>query len=165
MNIWVQKSRFGLKAGRRGWHCKDYFDGKKPTEPYLSGGRRSTSNPLSLRCIRQIRPGDLIVLHQTDDESFYGLAQSDSPGLESEKGSGTFDSFYLKPAVTAFRFARPVTLTELRAAGANPECFGPKTTGRIFPLGIEDLVGLVKAASIASPEQSKALAAWLHERS
>lgn len=165
MNVWVQKSRFKLKAGRRGWHCDSYLKGDKPTEPYMSGGRKSTSNPRSMAYIRAIRPGNIIVLFQVDDESFYALCQAQSAGFESVPGSRKFDSVYLAPAVTAFKFNKPLTLDELRASGCDPECFGPATNGRMFPLSLEDFLGLVKAIAATNPEQSKDLNAWLHQRS
>lgn len=167
MNIWVQKSRYQLKANRKGWHCKEYLDGTKVpvTERYLAGGRGSTSNPQSMAFIRKVRPGDLIVLHQSDDETFHAFTIADSEGFESTTGSRKFDSYYLKPANTAFRFANPFTLTQLRAAGCNPDCFGPQTTGRLFPLTVEDFVLFIKVAAATNPDQAKALSAWLRERS
>jgi len=163
MDVWVQKARLKLKAGRRGWHCSAYLDNDKASERYLSGGRKSTSNPRSMAYIRQIKPGDLIVLFQVDDESFHALAQAESAGMEADPGSRKFDSFYLKSPETAFRFAKPLTLTELHASGCEPACFGPGTNGRMFPLSLEEFVGMAKALAQVNPEQSKDLSAWLQK--
>ena len=167
MNIWVQKSRFSLKGGRKGWHCKTYLDGvgSSTSERYPSGGRNSTKSPESMGYIRQIKPGDLVLLFQVDDESFYAITQADSAGMEADPGTRKFNLFYLKPAETAFRLAHPLTLTELRASGCNPTCFGPGTNGRIFPISTEDFVGIAKAVTVVNPEQSKDFAAWMRDRS
>jgi hypothetical protein len=156
-----------LKGGRRGWHCNSYLDGTKddPTKRFPSGGRNSTKSPESMGYIRQIQPGDLVVLFQVDDESIHAITQADSCGMEADKGSRQFNLFYLKPAVTAFRLKHPLTITELRATGCDPKCFGPGTTGRIFPLTIEEFVGIMKAVALANPEQSEELSAWVRGRS
>ena len=117
-----------------------------------------------MACIRQIQPDDLILLFQVDDESIHAVAQADSCGMEADRGSRQYNLFYLKPAVTAFRFAHPVTVTELRAAGCNPACFGPGMNGRIFQIDPEDFVGIAKVATAVNPDQSKEFAAWLRER-
>lgn len=167
MNIWVQKSRLELKRGRRGWHCNTYLDGIKndPKAPFPSGGRNSTKSPQSMAYIRQIQPGDLVVLFQVDDESIHAISQADSCGMEADKGSREFNLFYLKPAVTAFRLKHPLTVTELRATGCDPTCFGPGTNGRIFPLTTQDIVGIIKAIAVVNPDQSEELSAWVQERS
>ena len=167
MNTWVQKSRLMLKRGRRGWHCKTYLDGigNDPNERFPSGGRDSTKSPQSMAFIRAMQPGDMVLLYQVDDESFYAITQTDSCGLEADPGSGQHNLVYLKPAVTAFRFAKPLALAALRASGCNPACFDPGTNGRIFPLAIEDIVEIAKVAAQVNPDQSKDLAAWLRERS
>ena len=167
MNIWIQKSKLELKGGRRGWHCKAYLDGTggKPDERFPSGGRNSTKSPQSMAYIRQIQPGDLVLLFQVDDESIHAITQTDSCGMEADRGSRQYNLFYLKPAATAFRLGHPLTLTELRATGCSPECFGPKMTGRIFPISTEDFVKIIKAATMVNPDQSEALGAWLRERS
>lgn len=167
MNIWVQKSRLVLKGGHRGWHCNAYLDGIKssPSERFPSGGRNSTKSPQSMAYIRQIQPGDLVVLYQVDDESIHAISQADSCGMEADKGSRQYNLFYLKPAVTAFRLKHPLTLTELRATGCDPKCFGPGTNGRIFPLTTEEIVGIIKAIPVVSPDQSEELSKWLQERS
>ena len=85
--------------------------------------------------------------------------------MEADPGSRQYNLVYLKPAVTAFRFAKPLSLADLRASGCDPACFGPGTNGRMFPLPTEDLVGIVKAAAQVNPDQSKDLSAWLRERS
>ena len=122
MNIWVQKSRLVLKHGQRGWHCKTYLDGAgvNVTERFPSGGRKSTKSPQSMAYIRQIQPGDMILLFQVDDESIYAITQADSCGMEADPGSRQYNLFYLKPAATAFRFSNPITLTELRKSGCSP---------------------------------------------
>lgn len=167
MNIWIQKSRLVLKYGRRGWHCSDYLDGKAsdPSQRFPSGGRNSTKSPQSMEYIRQIQPGDLVVLFQVDDESIHAITQADSCGMEADKGSRQYNLFYLKPAVTAFRPQHPLTVAELRAAGCEPKCFGPGTNGRIFPLTTEDIVGIIKAMAQVNPNQSEELAAWVQQRS
>ncbi len=156
-----------LKRGRRGWHCKAYLDGigNDPNERFPSGGRNSTKSPQSMACIRQVQPGDMVLLYQVDDDSIYAIAQADSCGMEADPGSRKFNLFYLKPAVTAFRFAKPLTITELNDSGCKPTCFGPGTNGRMFPLTTEDLVGIAKAVVQANPDQSKDLAAWMRSRS
>ena len=115
--------------------------------------------------IRQIQTGDLVVLYQVDDESIHAISQADSCGMEADQGSRKYNLFYLKPAVTAFRLQHPLTLTELRATGCDPACFGPGTTGRIFPLTTEDCVGIIKAIAQVNPDQSEELSAWVKERS
>lgn len=167
MNIWVQKSRFELKRGRKGWHCKTYFEGigNDPTQPYPSGGRGSTKSPQSMSYIRQIRPGDLVVIYQGDEDAIFGISQADSPGMEADKGSRQFNLFYLKPATTAFKLSKPLTLTDLRATGCDPKCFGPGTMGRIFPLELGEFVGIIKAISKVNPDQTAALSAWVRDRS
>ena len=166
MNIWIQKSRLMLKGGRRGWHCNAYLDGieNDPSRRFPSGGRNSTQNPQSMAYIRQIQPGDLVVLFQGDDESIHAISQADSCGMEADKGSRKYNLFYLKPAVTAFRLQHPLTLSELRSTGCDPKCFGPGTTGRIFPLTTEELVGILTAIARANPDQIKELSAWVRER-
>lgn len=167
MNIWIQKSRFMLKGGRRGWHCNDYLDGGKvkTSERFPSGGRNSTKSPQSMAYIRQIQPGDVVVLFQGDDESIHAISQADSCGMEADRGSRQFNLFYLKPAQMAFRLQKPLTLAELRATGCDPKCFGPGTMGRIFPLTTEEFVGIIKAMAKVNPDQSEALSTWLQERS
>ena len=167
MNIWIQKSRLMLKGGRRGWHCNAYLDGVKsdPSQRFPSGGRNSTKSPQSMAYIRQIQPGDVVLLFQGDDEAIYAISQADSCGMEADKGSRQYNLFYLKPASTAFRFKHPLTLTELRSTGCDPKCFGPGTMGRIFPLTTEEFVGILKAAVQFNPDQSEDLAAWLKARS
>ncbi len=167
MNIWVQKSRLSLKRGRRGWHCNTYLDGIKndPSARFPSGGRDSTKSPQSMAYIRQIQAGDWVVLFQVDDDSIHAICQADSCGMEADKGSRKYNLFYLKPAVTAFRLKHPLTLTELRATGCDPLCFGPGTNGRIFPLTTEEFVGIFKAISAVNPDQSAELSAWAKQRS
>jgi hypothetical protein len=156
-----------LKRGRRGWHCNAYLDGTESdaSERFPSGGRNSTKSPKSMGYIRQIQPGDLVVLFQVDDESIHAITQADSCGMEADKGSRQYNLFYLKPAVTAFRLQHPLTLSELQSSGCEPTCFGPGTTGRIFPLTIEDLVGVIKAIARVNPDQSEELSVWMKERS
>ncbi len=163
MNIWIQKSRLALKGGRRGWHCNDYLDGVKiaTTERFPSGGRNSTQNPRSMAFIRQIQPGDVVLLYQVDDESIHAISKADSCGMEADKGSRQYNLFYLKPAATAFRLKHPLTLTELRATGCDPECFGPATVGRIFPLKMQEFIGIVKAIALVNPDQCKELSEWV----
>ena len=165
MNIWVQKSRLKLKGGRRGWHCNEYLDGvgEQAGKPYPSGGRNSTKSPQSMACIRHIQPGDLVWLYQVDDDSIHAVTQADSCGMEADKGSRQYNLFYLKPAATAFRFAPPLTITQLRSAGCNPECFGPGMNGRIFPLLNEEFVGVIQAITTLVPEQGKQLLAWMRQ--
>ena len=167
MNIWVQKSRLMLKGGRRGWHCNAYLDGvnSDTSERFPSGGRNSTKSPQSMAYIRQIRAGDLVLLYQVDDESIHAISQADSSGMEADKGSRQFNMFYLKPAATAFRLKHPLTLTELRASGCDPKCFGPGMTGRIFPLTTDELVGIIKAIALVNPDQSEELSVWAQGRS
>ena len=166
MNVWVQKSRLKLKRDRRGWHCKTYLDGvgSNSAERFPSGGRNSTKSPQSMGYIRQIQPGDMVLLFQVDDESIHAVTQADSCGMEADPGSRQYNLFYLKPAVTAFRFAHPVTVSELRDADCCPACFGPGMNGRIFSLTPEDFVGIAKVATVVNPDQSQAFAAWLRER-
>ncbi len=166
MNIWIQKSRLELKRGRRGWHCKTYLDGinNDPSARFPSGGRNSTKSPQSMAYIRQIQPGDLVMLYQVDDESIHAITQADSCGMEADKGSRKYNLFYLKPAVTAFRLQHPLTLSELKATGCDPKCFGPGTNGRIFQLTTEDLVGIIKATALVNPDQREELSLWLRER-
>jgi len=163
MNIWIQKSRLMLKRGRRGWHCNAYLDGTEndASERFPSGGRNSTKSPQSMAYIRQIQTGDLVVLYQVDDESIHAISQADSCGMEADKGSRQYNLFYLKPAATAFRLQHPLTLTELRSGGCEPQCFGPGTTGRVFPLTKEDFVGIIKAVALVNPDQSEELSAWV----
>ena len=167
MNIWIQKSRLKLKGGRRGWHCNAYLDGAKndPGERFPSGGRNSTKSPKSMAYIRQIQTGDLVVLYQVDDESIHAICRADSCGMEADKGSRKYNLFYLKPAATAFRLQHPLTLSELRSTGCDPECFGPGTTGRIFPLTTDEFVGIIKATALANPDQSEELSAWVQQGS
>jgi hypothetical protein len=156
-----------LKGGRRGWHCKTYLEGigNNRDERFPSGGRNSTKDPKSMANIRQIQPGDLVLLFQVDDESIYAIAQADSCGMEADRGSRQYNLFYLKPASLAFIFAHPLTLAELRASGCNPECFGPGNNGRVFAISMEDFVGIAKAATAVNAPQSHDFAAWLRERS
>ena len=167
MNIWVQKSRLMLKGGRRGWHCNTYFEGigNNRDERFPSGGRNSTKDPKSMANIRHIQPGDLILLFQVDEESIHGISQADSCGMEADPGSRQYNLFYLKPASSALRFAHPLTLAELRATGCNPDCFGPGMNGRIFPISMEDFVGIAKAVTTVNAVQSHDIAAWLRQRS
>lgn len=167
MNIWVQKSRLMLKGGRRGWHCNAYLDGtgSRSSERFPSGGRNSTKSPESMANIRQIQPGDVVLLFQVDDESIHAITQADSCGMEADKGSRQYNLFYLKPADTALRLRHPLTLSELRATGCDPKCFGPGTTGRIFPLTTQEFVGILKAMALVNPDQSEELSAWVKERS
>ena len=167
MNIWIQKSRLMLKGGRRGWHCNAYLDGIKndSSERFPSGGRNSTKSPQSMAYIRQIQAGDLVMLFQVDDESIHAISQADSCGMEADKGSRQYNLFYLKPAVTAFRLQHPLTLSELRSTGCDPKCFGPGTTGRIFPLTTEEFVGIIKALALVNPDQREELSVWMRERS
>ena len=163
MNIWIQKSRLKLKGGRRGWHCNAYLDGinNDSSERFPSGGRNSTRSPQSMAYIRQIQTGDVVVLFQVDDESIHAISRADSSGMEADRGSRQYNLFYLKPADTAFRLKHPLTLSELRATGCDPKCFGPGTRGRIFPLTTEEFVGIVKAIAVVSPDQSEELSAWV----
>jgi hypothetical protein len=167
VNIWIQKSRLTLKGGRRGWHCNTYLDGvgNDPAERFPSGGRNSTKNPRSMAYIRQIQPGDVVLLFQNDDESIHAISQADSCGMEADKGSRQYNLFYLKPAVTAFRLKHPLTLAELRATGCDPECFGPATVGRIFPISMDEFIGIIKAVALVNPDQVKELSAWVKSRS
>jgi len=167
VNTWIQKSRLNLKGGRKGWHCIAYLDGtgSDPNQRFPSGGRNSTKSPQSMAFIRQIQPGDLVVLYQVDDESIYAISRADSCGMEADKGSRQFNLFYLKPAASAFRLRQPLTLTALRATGCDPKCFGPGTTGRIFPLPKDEFVGIVKAIAQADADQGKELLAWVRDES
>ncbi len=173
MNIWIQKSRLMLKGGRRGWHCNAYLDGIKngpndkngSSERFPSGGRNSTKSPQSMAYIRQIQAGDFVVLYQVDDESIHAISQADSCGMEADKGSRQYNLFYFKPAIAAFRLQHPLTLSELRSTGCDPKCFGPGTTGRIFPLTTEEFVGIIKAMAQFNPDQREELSVWMRERS
>ena len=166
MNIWIQKSRLELKRGRKGWHCNAYLDGTDgdPNVRFPSGGRNSTKSPQSMANIRRIQPGDLVVLFQVDDESIHAFAHADSCGMEADKGSREYNLFYLKPASTAFRLKHPLTLTELKAAGCEPKCFGPGTVGRIFSLTPEEFIGIVKAVAATNPDQREELSAWVQRK-
>ncbi len=166
MNIWVQKSRLSLKRGRTGWHCNAYLDGTDGdvNKPYASGGRNSTKSPESMSNIRRIQPGDYVVLYQVDDDSIHAITQADSCGMEADKGSRQFNLFYLRPAATALRLQRPLTLTELRSTGCEPKCFAPGTNGRVFTLAMDEFVGIIKAIAQFIPEQNEKLSAWMRER-
>ena len=166
MNIWIQKSRLELKRGRRGWHCNAYLDGinNDPSARFPSGGRNSTKSPQSMAYIRQIQTGDLVLLYQVDDESIHAITQADSCGMEADKGSRQYNLFYLKPAITVFRLKHPLTLSELRSTGCDPKCLGPGTTGRIFQLTTEELVGIIKAVAQVNPDQREELLVWVQER-
>ena len=114
--------------------------------------------------IRQIQTGDLVVLYQVDDESIHAISQADSCGMEADQGSRQYNLFYLKPAITAFRLKHPLTLSELRSTGCDPKCLGPGTTGRIFQLTTEELVGIIKAVAQVNPDQREELSVWVQER-
>ena len=95
----------------------------------------------------------------------HAISQADSCGMEADKGSRQYNSFYLKPAATAFRLQHPLTLAELRSTGCDPECFGPGTAGRVFPLTKEEFLGIIKATARVNPDQSEELTAWVQKAS
>ncbi len=105
MRAWVYKVNSKRPGRFTGWHFNQFFR-YRGRHPYDMGGRDWIRSPLSWARLRRVRRGDLFVCYQADERRIYGLARAASPGYESLRGSGIFDSVDFAPP--GLRLENPV---------------------------------------------------------
>ena len=147
IGFWVVKCREKLAYGGKGWHWRKYLGDSKAGagRDFAFGGSRWIRSPASLKHIAEdVREGDIALCYQTDEKAILGITRMASDGEAEEEGSGTFNVFNLIPARKAVRLDPPILISELRAGGCDPGCFGPGTQGTIFPLTRDEWTDFLK---------------------
>lgn len=113
-NVWLVVASERIKGKTEGWHWDDFFMRRHEWSPaeFSWGGYEWIRSPLSLKFIREMKRGDIVVAYQAG-EGILGLCALSSGGYEEVPGSGdvnTFDLAY-EPAL---RLDKPVLLSQLK---------------------------------------------------
>lgn len=114
-NVWLVVASERIKGKEEGWHWDDFFLRRKEWAPseFSWGGYDWIRSPLSLKCIREMKLGEIIVSYQAG-EGIIGLCALASGGYEEVPGSGDINTFDLAPE-PALRLDNPVELLRLKA--------------------------------------------------
>lgn len=168
--VWVIKCTDTPRKDFSGWHWKHYFSNPtayNPNEPAKDwGGENWIRSSYSMKLLREeVLNGHIALCYQSDDEHYgraiLGLTQFASDGKQDPPGSGRYNYFDMIPPKDAFRLEPPLTIDDLYNSGCRPRCFGPGTQGTVFPVGLDEFNGIVRAIGRQSNAQQKALERWL----
>src|SRR2546423_1145633 len=130
MNFWVVKANTNPEHSSFGWHWDNYLRGRSDSGREW-GGPEWINHPGSTKHIRdEVKKGDLVVCYQTDVRSILGLTRMATDGV------GDFNMLNFVSPRKALRLdASGLGITELRARGCYPDCFGNKGgRGTICPM-------------------------------
>jgi len=113
-NVWLVVASERIRGKPEGWHWDDFFLRRHEWSPadFSWGGYEWIRSPLSLKCIREMRRGDIVVAYQAG-EGVIGLCALSSNGYEDVPGSGDVNTFDLAPE-PAIRLDNPVPLPQLK---------------------------------------------------
>lgn len=113
-NVWLVVASERIKGKHEGWHWDEFFLRRHQWAPedFSWGGYEWIRSPLSLKCIRKMRRGDIVVAYQAG-EGIIGLCALSSDGYEEVPGSGDLNTFDLAPE-PAIRLDNPVPLVQLK---------------------------------------------------
>lgn len=113
-NVWLVVASERVKGKPEGWHWDDFFlhRQKWPPAEFSWGGYEWIRSPLSLKYIREMRRGDIVVAYQAG-EGVLGLCALSSGGYEEVPGTGDLNTFDLAPE-PALRLENPVPLSLLK---------------------------------------------------
>jgi len=97
-NVWLVVASERIKGKQEGWHWDDFFLRRHEWSPaeFSWGGYEWIRSPLSLKCIREMKRGDIVVAYQAG-EGIVGLCALASDGYEEVPGSGDLNTFDLAP--------------------------------------------------------------------
>lgn len=155
MRAWVYK--INSRVGR--WHFDRYFR-YRGRSPYDMGGEGWVRSPLSWRCLRRVRRGDLFVCYQADERKIYGLARTASDGYEGLPDSGRCDSVDFTPR--GLRLAHPLDVTRppARLVFRHIRAFTVPSRGTVHALARDEWRALLAELVRANPGQRAALLAF-----
>lgn len=113
-NVWLVVASERIKGKPEGWHWDDFFLRRHEWAPaeFSWGGYEWIRSPLSLKCIREMKRGDIVVAYQAG-EGILGLCALASDGYEEVPGSGDINTFDLA-SEPALRLDKPVPLSQLK---------------------------------------------------
>jgi len=152
VRVWVYKVNARRPGRFTGWHFRQYF-GYRGGRPYEMGGREWIRSPQSWARLRRVRRGDLFVCYQSDERKIYGLARAASPGYESLRGSGVFDSIDFTPR--GLRLKNPV---DVRAPlFRHLRAFTVPSRGTIHRLAADEHRALLRHLVALNPTQRSAI--------
>lgn len=114
-NVWLVVANERISGKEEGWHWDDFFLHRSEWAPseFSWGGYEWIRSPLSLKCIREMKRGDIVVAYQAG-EGILGLCALASGGYEEVPGSGDVNTFDLAPE-PALRLKKPVPLSQLKS--------------------------------------------------
>jgi len=114
-NVWLVVASERIKGKQEGWHWDEFFLRRQEWSPadFSWGGYEWIRSPLSLKCIREMKRGDIVVAYQAG-EGIIGLCALASDGYEEVPGSGDLNTFDLAPE-PALRLDNPVPLARLKS--------------------------------------------------
>ncbi|MFN3421182.1 MAG: hypothetical protein ACK40X_05610 [Armatimonadota bacterium] len=113
-NVWLVVASERIKGKTEGWHWDDFFMRRHEWSPaeFSWGGYEWIRSPLSLKFIREMKRGDIVVAYQAG-EGILGLCALSSGGYEEVPGTGDINTFDLAPE-PALRLDKPVPLSQLK---------------------------------------------------
>jgi len=114
-NVWLVVANERIKGKEEGWHWDDFFLHRHEWAPadFSWGGYEWIRSPQSLKCIRQMKRGDIIVAYQAG-EGIVGLCATATGGYEEVPASGDINTFDIAPE-PAIRLKNPVPLKKLKS--------------------------------------------------
>lgn len=114
-NVWLVVASERIKGKTEGWHWDDFFTRRHEwsTGEFSWGGYEWIRSPLSLKFIREMKRGDIVVAYQAG-EGILGLCALSSGGYEEVPGSGDVNTFDLA-CEPALRLDKPVLLSHLKS--------------------------------------------------
>ena len=121
--VWLVVASERIKGKPEGWHWDEFFRHRHEWAPadFSWGGYEWIRSPVSLRCVRAMRRGDIVVAYQAG-EGIVGLAALASGGYEEVPGTGDLNTFDLAPE-PALRLDHPVPLRHLKTDAATAPLF------------------------------------------
>ncbi len=153
--VWLVVASERIKGKPDGWHWDDFFHRRHEWAPadFSWGGYEWIRSPLSLKCIREMKRGDIVIAYQAG-EGILGLCALSSDGYEEVPGSGDINTFDLAPE-PALRLDQPVPLALLKADPQTAPLFR-QLQGSIFA-ATEFWEGVKKHILALNPNLSEAL--------
>ncbi|MCS7253567.1 MAG: hypothetical protein RMK18_01535 [Armatimonadota bacterium] len=114
-NVWLVVANERIKGKEEGWHWDDFFlhRGEWAPSEFSWGGYEWIRSPLSLKCIREMKRGDIVIAYQAG-EGIIGLCLLASSGYEEVPGSGDINTFDLAPE-PALRLQKAVPISQLKS--------------------------------------------------
>ncbi len=130
-NAWLVVANERIKGKSEGWHWDDFFLHRHEWAPseFSWGGYEWIRSPLSLKCIREMKRGDIVIAYQAN-EGILGLCALASGGYEEVPGSGDVNTFDLAPE-PALRLKKPVPLARLKGDARTSPLF-KQLQGSVF---------------------------------